>query len=169
MPAWLGQIESDDGAWAAYQNGSAPLVITWASRLLSGTAGLPANSQIAPLPALEGASYTLADGWAWTLPGGRPETRALATELAEFLTDGNFLASWTQAAGYLPPRASALAAWSDSPAKSLASQIVLSAHLIPTTDLLSSITPPLRQATLKALNNQVNPATLAKEAVDSLK
>ncbi len=169
MPAWLAQLENDDQVWSAYQDGRAWMVISWASRLLSSPANLPPGSNIAPLPALEGASYTLASGWAWALPGNRPEGRLLATKLAEFLTSPDFLARWTQASGYLPPRASALAAWSDSPGKSLASQIVLSAHLIPTTDLLAPIGTTLRQATLNILNQQGEPAALAKEAADFLK
>jgi maltose-binding protein MalE len=168
-PAWLAQLENDDQAWAAYQDGRAFMVISWASRLLPGSANLPLGSNIAPLPALEGSSYTLASGWAWTLPGSRPEERLLATQLAEFLSSPDFLARWTQTAGYLPPRASALAAWSDSPGKSLASQIVLSAHLIPTADLLAPVGTTLRQATMNTLNHQGEPAELAKEASDFLK
>ena len=172
FPDWLTQLETDDQAWAAFQDQRADLVITWATRYLSNSRQSLTDSATdyaaAPLPTLNGTPYTLATGWVWALASNQPEKQALATELAIFLTEPNFLAEWSTAAGYLPTNTRVLAAWTNAPLQALTSQIALSAHLYPSTDLLSSLAHPLRQATLQILSRQGDPNTLAQTAVDRL-
>jgi ABC-type glycerol-3-phosphate transport system substrate-binding protein len=109
-------------------NRQAGMVITWASRYLNN---LIADTAAAPIPTISGERFTLATGWVWSLANSNPERQALAVELAEFLTESRFLARWTAAAGFLPTRPSALAAWQDPPLRSLVKEIVLSAQLYP--------------------------------------
>jgi len=172
FPDWLTQLETDDQAWAAFQDQRTDLVITWATHYLSNSRQLLTDSATdyaaAPLPTLGGTPYTLATGWVWALASIQPEKQSLATELAIFLTEPNFLAEWSAAAGYLPTNTRVLTAWTNAPLQALASQIALSAHLYPSTDLLSSLAHPLRQATLQILSRQGDPNTLAQTAVERL-
>jgi ABC-type glycerol-3-phosphate transport system substrate-binding protein len=92
----------------------------------------------------------------------------MAVELAEFLTDGEYLARWCQAAGYIPPRSSALATGGNIAIQSLFSQIVFSARLYPAADTLANLSPPLQQAFLQVFKLQTDPAVAAQEAVNSL-
>jgi ABC-type glycerol-3-phosphate transport system substrate-binding protein len=169
LPTWLTLDQSDDQAWPAFSEQKAGMAITWASRYLK-IAGKPTEDiAAAPLPTLNGAPYTLATGWVWALGNNKPGRQALAVELAEFLTQGEFLAGWTSTAGYLPPRSSALSAWLDTPVRSLASQVVLSARLAPSEDVLSSLGTVLQAATDAALGQKGSPEQLAQDAADQLK
>jgi ABC-type glycerol-3-phosphate transport system substrate-binding protein len=106
FPDWLTQMATDEQAWTAFQEGRSNLVVTWVSRYLKNP---PADAQVAHLPTLSGVPSTLANGWVWALAGTQADRQGQAVELAEFLTDSRFLAEWNAAAGYLPPRPSALA------------------------------------------------------------
>jgi multiple sugar transport system substrate-binding protein len=170
MPAWLAQIESDDQAWSAFQDGRANVVLTWSSYYLSQAKTQSSSSFTAALlPSPQGSSSTLALGWVWALASPQSERQELAAQLAEFLTDSKFIAAWTEAAGYLPPRASALANWTDSTQRSLVSQVVATAHLSPSSDVLASLAEPLREATVKIIQVQGDPASLTQNALDQLK
>jgi multiple sugar transport system substrate-binding protein len=165
LPQEVVLFENDSQVWEAYTNGQADMVISWFSRYFQDrTQGY----SVSLLPSLDGTPYTLSTGWVWTLANDQPEKLDLAVQLAEFLTDPLFLAEWTQAAGYLPPRGNALAEWPAGPSQALAGQIALSAHLAPSADILSSLALPLQQAAVQILNQQGEPTFLADEAAERL-
>jgi ABC-type glycerol-3-phosphate transport system substrate-binding protein len=168
VPAWLSQYETDDQSWSAFVEGKVNLVVTRASRYLTESGTPRKDVAAATLPTLEGTSYTLATGWVWALAGSQTQNRAAAVQLAEFLTENDFMAKWTAAAGFLPTRPSALSAWPDSPQRSLSNQVMLSAHPYPPVDVLVSLAPALRQATIQVLNKQGEPLSLAQEAANRL-
>jgi multiple sugar transport system substrate-binding protein len=141
------------------------MAVTWTSRYL---ANMLADTASAPIPTEDGAAYTLATGWVWALASPQPEKQALGAQLAEFLTESDFLAQWTLAAGYLPPRPSSLQAWPDTSLQSLMSKVILSAQIYPSGDVLTSLGPLLEQATVQVLKEQADPATAAQDAVSGL-
>lgn len=161
FPLWLTQVETDQQAWEIFQSRRSPLVVTWASRYLGSAAQ---SLAAAPLPTLDGTPFSLATGWVWSISSPSPDKQALAAELAEFLTEAEFLSGWTAAAGYLPPRADSLAGWATGPKRSLANEVILSMHLIPSADILTSLAPPLHQATIQILKQQGEPLAVAQEA-----
>jgi len=165
MPYWLTQLQADDQAWQAFLEGRADLAGVWASYYLNI---LPENSALTSLPTTNGEAYSLATGWLWGLTSPDPERRKLAVELVEFLTESAFLAQWTQAAGYLPTRPSALEAWRDGDAKTALSQIAPAAVPPPTSDLLNKLGLALQNATLQVLKGLSEPAAAAQEAAKSL-
>jgi len=164
-PFWLTQLQTDDQAWQEFNEQRAPLVVTWMSRYLRSD---QADMAAAPLPTLGGNDFTLANGWVWALASPDVERQRLATELAEFLSEADFLAEWTAATGYLPPRASGLENWRDAALQSLARQVAQSAQLYPAGDLLASLAPVLEQAAIEVLKKQTDPQTAAQNATDSL-
>ena len=182
MPYWLTQYETFDQAWGGYLENPAAMTITWWSRYLleeetlAEAVPLPDEEEVvdedplaaASLPTPSGAPFTLATGWALSLAGSQPARQPLAIELAEFLTESSFLASWSEAAGLLPPREEALNRWRDTPTKTLASRVASSAHLFPSTDLLTSLAPHVQQATLQILKQQAEPLSLAQATVERL-
>jgi ABC-type glycerol-3-phosphate transport system substrate-binding protein len=168
-PAWLSQYETDDQSWSAFVEGKANLAVTWASRYLMESGDQLKDTAAVTLPTLDGTRYTLATGWVWALAGSQTQNQAAAVQLAEFLIEADYMAKWTAAAGFLPTRASALSGWPASPMRSLASQVMLSAHPYPPVDVLSSLSPALRQATMQILNNQGEPLFIAQEAASLLK
>ena len=165
MPFWLTQYTSQEQSWEAYQDEQAHMVDSWVSRYLSE---LPVDTSATRLPTEQAADFTFADGWVVALANPQVERHALAIELAEFLVDGDFLASWTETAGYLPPRSSALAGWTDATLKSLINRIVRNAQVIPSSDLLNVISPALEQATVEVLKDQSDPGTAVQTAIEQL-
>lgn len=165
MPFWLTQFTSDEQAWQAYIEGQSDMVITWASRFLSE---LPVDSAAAPIPTPEGTALTLANGWVWSLSNPQIERHSTSIELAEFLTASDFLSQWTAAAGYLPPRSSALEGWSNSTLQGLAEQVARSNQIFPPTDVMITVSPALQQAVVEVLKDQVDPETAAQEAVEAV-
>lgn len=165
FPALLLNYSSDDQSWQAFKEGKAQWVVTWSSQYLSDP---PADTAAIPLPSFGEDDFTLARGWVWAVTDMDETRRQTAVRLIEYLTDSDYLTSWTYAAGYLPVRPSTLAAWPNPGMRTLLSQITLSAKLTPSSLLLSSISPALSQATLAILTLQSDPVQAAENAADSL-
>jgi len=165
MPERLAQYQSDQQVWEEFLEQRANMVIAWSSSYLSSH---PEDASIAPIPTPDGSPFTLATGWVWALAARQEEHNELAVELAEFLTDSQFLANWTVEIGYLPVRSSALDGWSNASLKALLDQIAISAHLYPLSDILSGIDAPLQQAVVQVLKGQNDPVTAAQAAAASL-
>ncbi len=165
IPAWMTQIQRDDQAWDAFKSGRSNMVITWGSRFLTETI---TNTLMAPIPVPGQISFTLATGWVWALGSSQPEHLDLAAQLAEFLTEADFLAEWTQAARTFPTRRSALQGWADVSLQSQTAPVLESARLAPSSDVLTVLGPALQEATLKVIKRQSDPAVAAREATKSL-
>lgn len=165
FPYWLSQYETDGQIWQAYQDRRVNALVTWTSQYLST---LPPDTAAVPIPALTDTPSTLATGWGWAVADPDPNQRLLSTRLAEYLTEGKFLSEWSEAAGYLPTRPSALADWSNQNLKTFLSPVAVSAHLRPTGDQLSSLGPILKDAALKVMKRESDPTQAAKEASEKL-
>jgi multiple sugar transport system substrate-binding protein len=157
--------ENSDQAWNAFLEQRANLVVSWTSRFLNEDA---LSLALAPLPGLESGYYTLATGWSWALAGSNPDNQVLAVELAEFLSESQFLAEWTQAAGYLPTRPTALSSWEDARMQLTLTQSAESASLIPGEDLLVTIGPLFTEATLSVLTGEQLPTEAAHSVIEQL-
>lgn len=165
FPYWLSQYETTGQVWQAYHDGRVNALVAWLSNYLSE---LPPDTAALPLPRLNDSPLTLATGWSWAVSDPDPARRALSIKLCEFLAQGDFLASWTEAAGYLPTRPSALAAWSNQSLKTLLSPVAVSAQSRPTVDQLASLGPVLKEATLKVLKRESDPTQAARAASERL-
>lgn len=165
MPYWLTQYQTDEQAWEALQQKRADLAIAWSSYYLKESTP---ELTLAPLPTPSGSLFTLATGWVWALVEDDPTRQALYVELAEYLTEASFLAEWTHALGYLPPRSSALQSWDDEQLRVALSRVSFSARLPPTEDVLAILSLPLQQATIQVLKKQADPASAAQAALQSL-
>jgi len=166
LSSMVTEYQSDEQAWNAFLEQRGNLTVSWASNYLRDqTPGLT----LASIPGLEVGQYTLATGWSWTLAGSNPDNQALAVELAEFLSDSVFLAEWTQAAGYLPTRPTALSSWSDAGYKLGLTQTAESAHLIPSQELLTVVGPLFAEATISVIKGEQLPAEAAQAITEQLK
>ena len=161
----IAQFQTDGQAWQYYRDLRAQWLVTWSSRYLSD---IQADSLAASLPSLGQQPFTLASGWVWALSEPYSENRPAAVRLAEYLTASDFLAKFTAAAGYLPTRPTALAAWPDQAAKSVLSTVALSAQARPASDLLAILGPVLQDATLQVIKQQVDPTQAAQAAAERL-
>lgn len=165
MPFWLTQFTTDEQSWESYTENQVNLVASWTNRYLTT---LPGDTDAAPILTEDGVPLTLVNGWVWALSTPQIERQALSVDLAEFLTQGEFLSAWTEAGGYLPPRASALEGWSNASLRSIIEQVIQSAQIIPQNDVMAALGPVLQEAVVNVLKQQSDPATAASQAVDSL-
>jgi multiple sugar transport system substrate-binding protein len=159
----LSQLSTHEQAWDAFREGQYTMAATWASLPLTAK-----DRDVLLIPTPEGISYTLATGWAWAIASPKSQQRELSAALAEYLVEPAFLAHWSEISGFLPPRANAVELWQDESARSLADDVSLSAHLIPSGDIISSLGSTLQQAVLQVLRQEKTPIDAAQEAVNSL-
>jgi ABC-type glycerol-3-phosphate transport system substrate-binding protein len=164
-PFWLTQYQNDDQAWEAFLEPRSNMVVTWGSRFFQS--GLE-DTAAAQFPTRNGRPFTLATGWVWALATPQTENQETSIELAAHLTDSEFLAEWTQAAGYLPTDPEVLAAWPDSTLRSIFSPILASARLFPSADILASVGPPLQSAVVAVLKQEADPLSAAQTAASSI-
>jgi multiple sugar transport system substrate-binding protein len=165
IPFWLTQIQNEDQAWEAFREERADSLSAWFSRFQTEAIE---NTSFTQIPTSDGKPSTLAGGWIWSLTSPDPERRQLAVELAEFLTDSEFLSQWTEAAGVLPPRPSSLEAWSDTEMSAQLNPIASSAQLFPAPEVLNVIGPALQEAAVEVLKRQLEPQVAAQGAVNQL-
>ncbi len=165
VPFWLTQFTDDEQSWEAYTENQVDSVVTWTNRYLST---LPGDTAAAPIITQDGTPFSLANGWVWALSNPQIERHSLSVDFAEFLTDGDFLSEWSESAGYLPPRASALESWSNVALRELVEKIVQSAQIFPPNDVMAAVGPALNQATVDILKQQATPITAANDAIERL-
>jgi multiple sugar transport system substrate-binding protein len=165
FPLSLAQYEDDSQTWQAYTEQKANWLITHSSDYLTH---LPPDSKAIPIPSLGSTPLSLATGWVWAISDPIPERRETSMRLAEFLSEPDFLAQWTPNLGLLPVRPSGLQAWNDPSTNQLINQLSLSARVIPSSDLMTSLGSALQQATLQVIKLQSNPLQAAGIASESL-
>lgn len=159
----LTQLRDESQAWQAYSEQRAHRVVTWSSYYLSNR---PADTTLIALPAFQGLAVPApASAWLWASASSNPARQALAIELANDLSESNFQAQWTSAAGYLPTRPSAMADWQDPSLRALYGPILLNARALPRNDLLSLIGPALEEATQQVLRQEADPLAAAQSAI----
>jgi multiple sugar transport system substrate-binding protein len=168
MPLLTTELSTDAQVWEAFKDDQYPMAALWASTYLNNVDNAQTDLKLATLPASNSAPYTLASGWSWALAGSTADKRSLSVKLAEYLTEKDFMAEWTQAAGYLPPKSDALQNWQATDVRSSIEAISTSARLLPAEDLISSLGPVLEQAVVKVLKAQSDPQSAAQAAVNQV-
>lgn len=165
FPGWLADYETDEQVWAALQDKTTNMSISWTSKYLST---LPADIAATTIPPLESEPVTLVKGWLWAFSDPYPERHGLSLRLLEHLTDSTFMAEWTFEAGYLPVRPSSMTAWENQIINSLLSQATVSAVSVPSSETLNSIGPVLSEAVYNVLVNDYLPLEAARIVVDRI-
>lgn len=111
IPAQVLTLDSIEACWAAYLSGTeATMSNALASRYLAERA-LLRDTGFAPLPSRDGRVATVTRGWALAIVTTDPARQKAAARFIEWLLLPEHNAAWTQAAGRLPARRSALAVW----------------------------------------------------------
>jgi multiple sugar transport system substrate-binding protein len=168
MPYTLTQYTNDTQVWEAMLSSQYRMGVTWTHTYLSDPQDVETGLAMAALPTPDGVPFTLATGWSWVLAGKDSTHLTLDVKLAEFLADKEFLAKWTQAAGYLPPRVDALQIWPINQSRQVIEQVSYSAWLVPSADLISTIGPLLQQAVKDVLEGHSDPQSAAHASVSQI-
>jgi len=158
-------LTSHQDVWALFLNETVDIVIVPSTFPL---AGLPENSRILPLTSVAEYDHTLANGWTIALADPLPERRELAVNLAESLTEVNFMGLWTEALAYLPVRDTAFESWQPASQTQRLSVISVSAEIYPSQEIVQVVAPAL-QAGLSALfDENLTPEEAAQIAAEKL-
>jgi multiple sugar transport system substrate-binding protein len=165
FPASLANYQNHGQTWQAFQDGEADWCITWASDYLTD---FPADVSATSLPALGDQSYTSATGWVWALAQPGADQQADGIMLAEFLIQDSFLGLWSQAAMVLPTRPKALDHWQDQSLQTIIRQLALAAQIRPSNEVLSSLEPVLKNATIAVIAENAEAAAAALKATEDL-
>lgn len=165
----LPQVNSPADALTSFIEGRVDFAAVWASDAFPAASELGDAAAIAPLPTLAGNPFSLANGWVWALSSSQPERQGYAVELAEFITDPEFLTQWTRAARGLPVQDASLAAWDGSPQLPVVEQVARNSVLIPSVDVLLTLGPVLHQAALDVMSQQMDPKAAAEKAAAAVK
>lgn len=165
FPDWLNQYQSFAQVWTAYRDGQVDFAVTWASNFLKDNSS---DEVMVPLlPGSEG-SVSLGTGISWALATPEEYRHPLAVSLAEYLVQSDYLAEWTVAAGYIPPRPSSLQGWQNQRVRTPVSQIALITVLQPSNDIILSLGPNLRDGSRQVLQGLVDPAQAAQSVIEIL-
>ncbi|MEW6649461.1 MAG: extracellular solute-binding protein [Chloroflexota bacterium] len=165
FPATTTQFQSAGQVWQAFLEGQSDWAVTWSSFYLSS---LPPDIAPQVLPSLGTDEFTQAAGWVWAIAEPDAQRREVSVALAEYLSDVSFLAQWAPAAGYLPVHPTSLNNWQPATLQVILSQVVLSAQVRPTNEVMVSIGPVLREASLAVLRNQSSASQAAQSAAEKL-
>ena len=158
-------FQTEEQAWQAYKDLIADAAITSSTVYLANP---PADTAAVPLPSINSSQVGGLDGWVICMTDTLPERRALALRLAESLVDATFQAQWSEEAGYLPTRPSALAAWKNQSFQNLLNSFLPTAPAIPDAVFTSRLGPILKDATLQVLDRNLSPIQAAQEALKQL-
>lgn len=154
----LDNLVSNEQVLQAYLGERANMAIIWASDYRA-----PEGQFTLPLPGLDETSGSFATGWVWALAGSNSENQPLAVELADYLVEANFLATWTEATGYLPTRPGSV----DS-GEATINQIVEAVQPIPSNEVLDVLGPLMQDALMRVLNGE-KPEVVAENVIELLK
>ena len=158
FPPSLANVANEAQMLQIYRTGNANKAITWILNYHPDSDGA-----IAPLPGLDGNSFSYATGWIWALAGSDPENQQMAVKLAEYLVADDFITEWTRETGYLPTRPSSVKEGDRTMAA-----ILESAHPIPSSDVLAVLGPLMQEAITRVLNGEA-PADVAASIVQKVK
>lgn len=160
FPAAAANLTTTDQVLQEYRARRASMAIVNYSGYRSSQDGL-----VQPLMGMrEDSHFTFATGWMWALAGQNPDNQQLSVELAEYLTEDDFLPKWIQAAGYLPTHHSSTDPGIDSPIPA----IIEAAQPLPSSDTLAALGPVIQEALVRVLNGE-QPEAVSRSVVEKLK
>ncbi len=163
---WDAIIETPGGALDYFDQYEAQRVITIVSEYYDKW--MNPQKEIEPLPAIHGGYYALANGWLWAVSDTDPDRRMITEQLATFLSDPNFLAPWSLEANYLPVRPSSVVGDPGVQRKAFMGKVILSLQNMPSTDLINTIGPIMRDGTVAVLQSEMNAPQAANDAEQKL-
>lgn len=166
FPLWLTELQRDTDAWTTYNELRSNQVITWASRYLRDPSE---DSTLALLPAFDNEELvTIADGWVWCLTDPRVQAHEISVELAEFLTDAEYLRDWSSEAGVFPVRPSTLNTWEDTELKNLLGELAQIAQIRPTNEIISIIGLVMEDQLVQILSGKTTAPFAAQAIIDHI-
>lgn len=168
LPAASFSVSDSSQTWTTFRENRAVAASAFAGQYLADRTRVTATA-FTLLPTRDGNRLTFASQWNFALVTTDPARQAVALDLMRWLTAPDNLGAWTSAAGVLPTRSGALAAWSDPATKALAGEALAAAVPMPSPEVLAVISPPVTAAVQAVLKGQATPEEAAKRAAEAIK
>lgn len=160
FPEAVENLTSDEQVLQEYRARRAEIAIFDFSEYRASQDGL-----FQPLMSLgEETYYTFATGWVWALTSQTGENQELAIELAEYLTEDQFLSTWLAETGYLPTRMLPV----DGEVDETVTALIEASHPLPSADTLQALGPLMQQALVRVLHGE-QPQAVARSIVEELR
>lgn len=168
IPRTVLDLTDATAAWAEFRIGEAGMALVPASLYLAERPGL-SNVGFGPVPLPEPGFVAVGRGWALALVTQDPTRQTLAVALIEYLLSTENHAAWSQAAGRLPTRQTALEAWDSTDAYvPFIRDLLTQAQPAPNPDLVAVLAAPLTDALADVLAGRATPEEAAQEAVQAV-
>ena len=156
--AW--NITNDEQVLQEYRSRRTEMAILHYSRYRAAQDGL-----FQPLMSLSEEPYfTFAGGWMWAMTGAVADNESLSVELAEYLTNEEFLTSWINETGYLPTRRFAEGEELDDSTAA----VIEASQPIPSQDTLLVLGPLMQNAVVRVLDGE-QPEAVARSVIEELR
>ncbi len=165
FPQKVLQLENHLMVWDAYLEGTQDAAIDWASLFLTN---LPADSRITSLPKWQDQSFSYATGWAWVITDPFPQRLDQTHALLNWLSEPQFLARWSEAAGFLPAQPEALHAWRNVSLQAELEPICLNSRLRPSNEQITALGPLVKDAQMQVIRQEITPENAARNAIQRL-
>ena len=165
FPAWLPDLQTENATWDAYVKGQGSYALVWSSQALRNPAD---NSAITTIPTSPSYPVGLVDGWMLCITNPTAERSKYDLLLADYLLEPDFLAQWSEAAGYLPAQRSVLGLWTN---QNIAETLTLAADQsvpVPTNEVQRMLGSILNQYGISLVRRQTSPMQAVTDSLTSL-
>ena len=165
FPAWLVNLHSTNDSLNALEQGQSSYALVWASQVLHSA---DENISLAPVPGNSTNPSGFVDGWMLCITNPNAELSSMDILLADYLLQPEFLASWSEAAGYLPAQRSVLENWQNKTIAGVLEKAADQSLVIPSISVQQATTQILNQYTTSLIRRQTSPMQAVLDTLSAL-
>ena len=165
FPAWLVNLHSTNDSLNALEQGQSSYALVWASQVLRSA---DEDISLAPLPGNSTDLAGFADGWMLCITNPNAELSSMDILLADYLLQPEFLAGWSEAAGYIPAQKSVLQNWQNQTNIGFLEMAAVESQVIPGINIQQATTEILNQYTASLIRRQTSPMQAVLDTLSAL-
>lgn len=160
----LFQLNDANDSWVQFRDRQAGYAAVLSTTYLGDSADLRSVG-LAWIPTQSGEPFAMVSGWLWAVTTTEPGRQAAAMALVNYLMDEALQGAYTQAAGWLPSQAGALAVWgANDRYASFGDSLLQQSVVLPDPAVRSSIGTAMQNALEDVLLNGISPVSAANSA-----
>jgi ABC-type glycerol-3-phosphate transport system substrate-binding protein len=163
FPTWLAEVQSPEAVWDAFQKGQSTYALVWGSQSLQNPVE---NMAVSPIPGNSMIGFV--NGWLLCFTNPANELSRNYQILAEYLLEPDFLAKWSESAGYLPVQRSILAEWQDQELASMFASAAEQLIVLPPNEIRHQTGSLLNSYGTSLIRRQTSPMQAVLDTLDAL-
>ncbi len=165
IPQWVAQADNTQLIMDELEKKQVDFLYLWSSTFLQGN---HASWNILPGFYQNNQTICLANGWIWASSSPQANKIGISFQLANFLSDKEFLAELSENSAGVPTQPAALSLWNDKELAVSLDTISKVAQSIPTTGISSTISPALHNALMAVLKDHTPVPQAVSDALASM-